>query len=313
MPTRRQFLTAAGAGLCSLPSLLRAQSSASAFRFAVIADSHVIDPFYVGPEGNPEDTETIFLTADRLAAARDALNAVDPPVEQVFLVGDYFHDYPSDDVDFYFTHETRLDRAKALTDGFRAPVHVGFGNHDYAVPRVSREASHELFRRKFGLAPYYAVDHRGFRFIHLNNFLGATWDAGHPDYNRSVGSLGEAQLLWLDAQLAERRPTFIFIHFPLSVVQPVEVRDFGLHTLLRRHAGTVQRVFSGHWHRWVDEGRTYGPPHLVIGATRYDPDAYLVVEADPQTATHRLLNLDLVEWNTHFIKPYVSPRPARGL
>lgn len=314
MTTRRQFLTAAGAGLLGLPSLVRAaQLGPDVFRFGVIADSHVIDRYYVGPEGNAEDTETIFLTSERLAAARDALNAVDPPIEKVFLIGDYFHDYPSTDLEFYFKNQTRLDRAKALTDGFRVPVHIGFGNHDYAVPTVSREASHELFRRKFGVAPYYAVDHRGFRFVHVNNFLGATWEARHVSYNKSIGSLGETQLLWLDAQLAERKPTFVFVHFPLSVVQPTEVRDLGLHTILKRHAETVQRVFSGHWHRWVDEGRKYGPQHLVIGATRYDPDAYMVVEVDTRTASHRLLNLDLVDWNTHFIKPYQPSRDTRGL
>lgn len=296
-----------------MPSFLHAQTGTGIFRFGVIADSHVIDGYYQGPESNPEDSESIFLTSERLAAARDVLNSLDPPLEKVFLIGDYFHDYPSADLEFYFTHDTRLDRAKALTDGFRMPVHVGFGNHDYAVPKVSREASHELFRRKFGVAPYYSVDHLGWRFIHVNNFLGATWDAGHAQYNKGLGSLGEAQLLWLEAQLAEGKPTFVFVHFPLSVVQPTEVRDLGLHTLLKRHASTVQRVFSGHWHRWVDEGRTYGPPHLVIGATRYDPDAYLVVEVDTQAGTHRLLNLHLVEWNTHFSKPFVSSRPERVL
>ena len=98
----------------------------------------------------------------------------------------------------------------------------------------------------------------------------------------------------------------IFIHYPLSLVEPTEVADLGLHTLLKRHASTVQRVVSGHWHRWVDVGTEYGPKHLVIGATRYDEDAYLVVEIDTKTATHRPLNLDLVEWNTHFSKPYLS-------
>ena len=65
--------------------------------------------------------------------------------------------------EFIQKNHTRIDRAKALTDGFRMPVHVGFGNHDYAVPQVSREASHELFRRKLGIKPYYAVDHRGWK------------------------------------------------------------------------------------------------------------------------------------------------------
>ena len=126
-----------------------------------------------------------------------------PALDRVFLVGDYFHDYPSADLDFYFANTTRIDHAKKLTDGFRMPVHVGFGNHDYAVPKVSREVSHELFRRKLGVQPYYAIDHRGWKFIHLNNFLGTTWEFGHADYQKQRGSLGETQLNWLDAQLLE--------------------------------------------------------------------------------------------------------------
>ena len=96
----------------------------------------------------------------------------------------------------------------------------------------------------------------------------------------------------------------MFVHYPLSAIEAVEVADLGLHSLLKRHASTVQRVISGHWHRWVDVGREYGPPHLVIAATRYDPDAYLVLEIDAKAATHRPLNLDLVDWNTHFSRAY---------
>jgi len=84
----------------------------------------------------------------------------------------------------------------------------------------------------------------------------------------------------------------------------VEVRDYGLHALLKRHRDTVQLVVSGHWHRWFDFGRSYGPPHLVMAATRYDPNAYLIVRIDAARARHELLNLELVDWNTHFAAPY---------
>jgi hypothetical protein len=293
-----------GAGLLAWPSFLDARSDADTFHIGLIADTHIIDGFYKGPESNPEDTESMFKTEERLTSARGVLNSLTPALDLVFLVGDYFHDYPSQDLEFYFTNTTRIDKAKALTDGFRMPVHVGFGNHDYAVPKVSRELTHELFRRKLGLKPYYAIDHKGWKFIHVNNFLGATWQVGHAQYNRSQGSLGEEQLQWLDAQLSERKPTFVFVHFPLRAVVATEHADLGLHTLLKRHASTVQRVISGHWHRWVDVGTEYGPPHLVMAATRYDEDAYLVVEVDAKAGTHRLLNIDLVEWNTHFSRPY---------
>lgn len=306
--TRHEFLKLGGAAAAAFalrPLPLRAGGAASdVFYFALIADSHIIDDYYKGPESNPEDTESMFKTAERLTAARDFINALGPKIERVFLVGDYFHNYPSPDVDFYFKNETRLDRAKAITDAFTMPVHVGFGNHDYSIGRVSREVSHELFRRKFGVRPYYSVEHRGWKFVHLNNFLGNTMTPGHHDYNTSVGSLGEEQLNWFEAELQERKPTFVFVHFPLYIMKPTEVRDLGIYPLIKRHRETIQRVVSGHWHRWFEFGRSYGPEHLVMAATRYDADAYLIVEANTRTASHRLLNIDLVDWNTHYSEPY---------
>lgn len=308
MINRRRFLEVSGAGLLTLGARGDARADDHLFRIGVVADSHIIDDFYRGPEGNIEDTQTIFHTAERLTAARAFLNSLTPKLDRVFLVGDYFHDYPSPDFDFYFTNTTRIDHARALTDGFAMPVHVGFGNHDYFVPTMSRETTHELFRRKLGVPPYYAVDHRGFRFVHLNNFLGATWEAGGARYNKALGSLGETQLTWLDAQLAERKPTVVFVHYPLQAMADREVADLSLTSLLRKHAGTVQRVISGHWHRWVDVGTQFGPPHLVISSTRYDQDAYLILELDSRAGTHRALNLDLVEWSTHFSRPYARAK-----
>lgn len=319
---RRRFLLQAGAGIGALTmggappfvsgadvtSMQRSSKISEAgsrfFRFAVIADTHIIDDFYKGPEGNALDTETIFKTTDRLSKARALINSLTPQVEHVFLVGDYFHDYPSEDYDFYFKNRTRIDNAKTLTDGFRAPVHVGFGNHDYAVPKVSREMTHELFRAKLGLKPYYAIEHRGYKFVHLNNFLGNTWNPSHAAFNRGTGSLGEEQLNWLEAQLRERKPTFIFIHYPLVSVKDVEVRDYGLHPLLKRYKENIQLIVSGHMHKWIDFAHTFGAQHYVMGSTRYDEDAYMIVDVDTKRASHRIINLNLVDWATHYSQPY---------
>jgi len=226
---------------------------------------------------------------------------------KVFLVGDYFHNYPSTDWDFFFKNKTRVDRAKEITDSFKMPVHVGFGNHDYDVPRVPRQFSHDLFREKYQVKPHYALDYKGFKFIHLNNFTGETWNPQSKLYNKQTGSLGEEQLNWAEAQLAERKPTFVFIHFPLMIVSDVEVKDYGLHPLLRKYQDSIQLVVSGHWHKWYDFARTFGPQHYVMGATRYDEDAYLLVEVDAIKKSHRLLNLPQVEWATHYSRPY-DPR-----
>ncbi len=313
MLTRRSFNTLTGVSLGSLltrnlwAEQARRAASPHVFYIALIADTHIIDDFYVkGSENGVEDNESILVTTPRLIAARDLINSLNPPIEQLFLIGDYFHNYPSTDYDFYFSNKTRLDNAKAITDGFHMPVHLGFGNHDYDVRRVPREMSHRLFLAKFNAQPYSALDYKGCRFLHLNNFLGSTQDRSSADFNPNVGSLGEEQLHWLEAQLATGKPTFVFIHYPLLQVAPTEFAEYGLHPILRKHADTVRLVVSGHVHKWIDFAHTYGPQHFIMAATRYDPNAYMLLEIDSHTGTWRFMNSSLVQWSTHYSQPYRS-------
>lgn len=309
---RRSFTTLAGATMGGLLTQRlwahRARSAANAshlFYVALIADSHIIDDFYKpGSENGVEDNESILVTTPRLTAARDLINSLNPAIEQVFLIGDYFHNYPSTDYDFYFSNNTRLDNAKSITDNFHMPVHLGFGNHDYDVRRVPREVSHKLFAAKFQAKPFSALDYKGCRFVHLNNFLGSTQDRTASNFNPVVGSLGEEQLHWFEAQLADRKPTFVFIHYPLLSVVPTEFADYGLHPLLRRHADIIQLVVSGHVHRWIDFAHTYGPQHYTMAATRYDPNAYMLLEVDARNGRWRFMNAGLVQWSTHYSLPY---------
>lgn len=297
--TRRAFLTASLGAASRLSA-----SNSTTIRFAAIADTHIIDEFYKGPEGNSSDSESIFKTKIRLEAVRAHLNTLKPKLDCVFVLGDYFHNYPSFNLDFFFQHRTRVDIAKELTDGFKAPVHIAFGNHDYAVPQVSRETSHELFRRKLSTKPYHSATYKGCKFVCLNNCLGDTWKVGHPSYKKGIGSFGEDQLNWFEAELRQHKPTFVFLHFPLGIVAPTERAGYGIRPLLDKYADTIQHVFAGHRHKWLDYGRNYGPLHTGVAATRYDENAYLIVEADSKRAEHRLLNSGLVEWGTHFAKPY---------
>lgn len=283
-----------------------ADSNGRYFYFAVVADSHIIDHFYHGHESSAFDTESLYHTAERLCSARKLINSLDPPIEQVFLVGDYFHNYPSPEYDFYFANVTRLDNAKSITDKFRMPVHIGFGNHDYDVPDVPREMSHRLFEAKFKTSPYYVVDYKSFKFVHLNNFLGDTWNFKSQSFDRSQGSLGRTQLEWFEGQLQQGMPTFVFIHYPLLICSPTEVSDYGLHPLIRKYQDNILCVVSGHWHKWIDFAHTYGPQHYVIAATRYDANAYMLVEVDRDRKSWRFINSNLVEWSTHYSRPFVA-------
>ncbi len=321
MPIDRRTLLTGGAALAGyralqaqVPANLSAQSAASGqgpFLFAVVSDTHVIDKFYKpGSENGTEDNSSILHANERFRSAQETINGIrladGRKVERIFIPGDCFHNYPSTDYGFYQQNETRIDIFKQIADGFHVPVHLGWGNHDYGVPAVSREMSHRLFREKLKTEPYYAVDDRGFRFVHLNNFLGSTWDTASKDYNRGVGSLGETQLQWAEAQLAARKPTVVFVHYPLKIVQPMEVRDFGLLPLLRKYQDNIQIVISGHWHKWMDFEHTYGPQHTVTAATRYDPHSWMLWEADPRSGQIRWLDRARAEWTTHYALPYTG-------
>ncbi len=312
---RREFAAMGAASLSmASASLLRAavteKTAANPYLFAIIADTHIIDEFYLkGSENGVEDNTTILQTTDHLVATRGTINAIKLPdarkVEQTFVVGDVFHNYPSTDYDFYFKNKTRIDNAADLLAGFSMPVHMGWGNHDYeGGGKVSREMSHRLFGAKLKTKPYYAVDYKGFRYLHLNNFLGASWDEKGDPRLRQYGTLGEEQLNWAEAQLAERKPTVVFIHYPLWIVAPTEVKDYGAHPLLRKYKDTIPVVISGHWHKWIDFAHTYGPQHTVMGSTRYDQNAFMLMEADPKQGTVKWMDAARPEWSTHYTAPY---------
>jgi hypothetical protein len=309
--SRRDFLKLTGksAGLLALSSMpfaLAACDPNRYFYFAVMADTHIIDEFYKGPEGNPVDTENIFKTAERYIAARDVINTLEPKIDMVFIAGDYIHNYPSTDYNFYFQNKTRFDIAKEITDGFKMPVYPGFGNHDYDIPGIPREFSNALFKEKWGLDPYYYIDHNGFRFIHLNNYLGATMEAGSKDYNDDFGSFGEEQLLWLDNLLEDKKPSFIFFHQPMLMLKANEVADLDIFTVLSRHKDTVKLVIAGHWHRWVDFLKIFGIRHMACASTRYDADSYMIFEVDKQTQDFRILNWPCFGWVTYNTAPYTQ-------
>src|SRR5260370_39283954 len=102
MMDRRQFATLAGVSLGSLltrrlwAEQARATASPDKFYFALVADTHIIDDFYVkGSESGVEDNESILLTTPRLIAARDLINSLHAAIQRLFLIGGYCHDHRS--------------------------------------------------------------------------------------------------------------------------------------------------------------------------------------------------------------------------
>lgn len=289
-------------------------SRGTCWTFAVLSDTHVIDEWYVGPESNPLDTSSILMANDRLARVRDRLNELSDasPIDLALVAGDIVHDFPFDDVASYVTgpdaDRTAVAIVRDLYAGFAMPVHLALGNHDYDQPRISRDTTHDIFRAVLGVEPYYAVEHRGLRFLVLNSQLGDTWDPTSPSYDESLGSLGAEQLAWIEAQLSDATPTILIVHhhpwsFARDEVPSAPHPD--LFSLSEGYSDVIRLVISGHLHRWIDHEDEYGARHLTMGSTRYDQDAFLLFQADEATGDVELLNPETPVWRT------VDSEPAR--
>ena len=280
------------------------------FRFAILSDSHVIDEYYVGPESNRLDTESILSANERFARAVTFVEELEPRMDFVLLGGDIIHRYPFADLDAYAVNRTAIDEVAEQLGRLSMPVHATLGNHDYAVRSIERSFTHELFREKLGIEPYTSFDFMGWRFIMANCYLGATQDRRSDAFDTLYGSYGREQLEWMEALLEDGLPTFIVTHQPPLLLQVGELGDFGFLELVRRYQDTIVEVITGHWHRWFDFGTTYGPHVMAMGSTRYDEDAVLLVEVDTLLGTARFVNR--WTWFTHETPPFDPATAAWG-
>lgn len=277
------------------------------FRVVFIADTHVIGPEYTCCSESPGlDNDSIMKTPDRLAQVRDAVNALDPQPDLVFVLGDVVHDaLVFADRTAYQSEETGYSKAWELFDGFQAPVHYVWGNHDYEVScnpdaGLPRDLAHGVFEDLFATQPYSSVDHKGWRFILANSQLGPTWTPTDPLCNTSFASYGAEQLAWIDGLLADGRPTMVMAHYYTAVTkldeQPgAELSD--LPTVLDRH-DNMRLFLAGHFHRWVDARDADTFPQVVLGATRYDTDNFWLFEFTENSDEYVILDEEKPRWGT---------------
>ncbi len=264
----------------------------SPLRVVLLADSHVIGPQYVCCTENGDlDNESIVRTVERLAAARDKINAIRPRPDLAVVLGDVTHDgYVFPDFDSYAATETAFSRAAALYAGFEIPVYFVWGNHDYSVDcsgadSFSRDFSAKLFDEFFHQPPYQVITEKGWKLILANGMLGPTWEPGNKLCDTGMSSYGDTQLAWTESQIAEGLPTLVLTHHTLLVNQLDE--DPGtshpdLLSLVARNVN-VKHTFAGHTHRWIPLSGYYGFGHTLIGATRYDDDNFTLLELDART------------------------------
>lgn len=192
--------------------------------------------------------------------------------------------------------------ARTLLARLPMPVHVIPGNHD-AVPALLGGFDGCGFAAPAPTEPercYYRVDYPRVTLLCCDSSV-----AGEP-----YGMLGDAQLAWLDAELAraEGGVRFLAMHHPpvrtgIAVMDEIMLRDAdALATVLARHS-PVERVLAGHVHRPITADftgavvsiapSTYRQVHLDLdpradaGAFVAEPPGFLVHQiSDSGTVTH---------------------------
>ena len=273
---RRRFLKQAGKGLLLLslsPVLSRCGGDGTklppdgTFHFAVLSDTHLLE----------RESATQHAVFDVTA---DWLNAFTPALDFVVITGDLLDYLPSDDPAYYDEHYTALHRLGEYAARFRMPLKLVLGNHDYYTggdilhsPTKDRPARERLFMDRMGMpGPYYAFEHGGVKFYCLNTMQ---HDPSFGEESGRIGIFGPEQVGWLDGQLRDEKPAFLFHHHALatehttqaafSALLPFEVpRAEGLfpkyrgtryehytdpiYELLEDRRGQVRASFFGHSH-----------------------------------------------------------------
>ncbi|MGH6613501.1 metallophosphoesterase [Sphingomonas sp.] len=241
---RVMILFAALIGLgANVPATQREERPA--FSIGAIADAQYVDA--------PDNGQRLYHTAPgKLAAAIADFNR--QRLAFVVHLGDFIdHDWPS--------YDALLPIARKL----KHPWHFALGNHEFAVD----DAHKSLIVAKLGMpARYYCFKDHGWLFIVTdgNDLSSYGWPEGSPEHKRSMdahaalyadkplwdGGIGDAQLRWIDAQLAEadRRglKAMLFSHFPLYPENPHNLWNTpAVMALLDRHA-SAKIWLDGHNH-----------------------------------------------------------------
>ena len=195
----------------------------------------------------------LYLTIDKLQAAVDRVNSLNPLPDFAVITGDLVNTGSAEEYDVLSTVLATLN----------IPVYLGIGNHD----------CRETFREKFAEHSYvpdrgfiqYAWEANGLRHIMLDtNVPGAAY-----------GVLCAERLAWLESTLSEKpkMPTLVFMHHPpfLTGIKPMD--DMGLKEpdkfgeVIARHA-QIKRIYCGHVHRNISSD-FYGVQATICASTSH--------------------------------------------
>lgn len=199
------------------------------FSFVQISDSHI----GFNRDANPDVAATFQEAIAKINAA---------PEQPEFLIhtGDITH----------FAKAAEFDAASEMLKSAKAKdVFYVPGEHDVLSDQGKQYLARYAGGREQG---WYSFDHKGVHFIGLVNVLGM---------KEGWGTLGEAQLTWLEQDLADKSsstPVVVFAHIPLWAIYPqwgwvtgdseralAALKRFGSVTVLNGHIHQVMQKVEG--------------------------------------------------------------------
>lgn len=258
--------------------------------FAVTSDPHI----FAGLE---------HTISQRLADCISTVAGLSPQPEFLAITGDL-----TDSIfeDSGVSPALPLDSFKELLFDPPLPVHPVAGNHDYYAQNYpqflltsDRAGTDATMKEVLGIDPWYSVMVNGVKFIMLNSMQGDLWDISMG----LSGSLGTAQLEWLDGELESGAPAVLFLHHPPTLTEEpggaVTLED-----VVALHQDQVIAVFAGHLHLW-SKAEFAGVP-LYLTAANQDGVVFHHVRVDPATMTVTILNeadIDYGEVNIFVCEP----------
>ncbi|MFW5725705.1 MAG: metallophosphoesterase family protein [Bacteroidota bacterium] len=240
-----------GALGCSAPEksdnlLTNEDKSAASFSFAFITDLHLNN-------NHPESFEALKQAVDT-ARAKNA---------DFIITG-------GDNVDVDAMGMERMDEAKALFDKYRnvinetgADFKLTIGNHDryWHMGNIEETYGSALFSEFFG-DTYYAWEHKGVKFIHLN-----TAEVCEDSY-----CISETQKQWFQQtldQTPKTQPLIIIAHVPfLSLYYPA-LDGYYTHTDVFKGFKDVWQMFSEHNVQLVLQGHMHLFEEMNVLGTQF--------------------------------------------
>ncbi len=148
----------------------------------------------------------------------------------------------------------------------KVPLYQVAGNHDYSIAAELKRKVPELLGMK---APHYSVSRNGWRFVMLDGNLLSLFSTpeGSPEWQTASaflksskrkladysGGLGEAQIAWLKAELAEARKAgervVLACHYPLLPIDGHSLWDAeAVLEVLKADRDIIAAWWNGHNH-----------------------------------------------------------------